>query len=138
MAHWIANAIVLAYQTQGVPCPPRVERTLEEECCFFLGWSHLRDIPYVVLPLRQIHMCNLDVDSADSAAGCGGHASPVLSNSLTVWVKRINSNIISPRKPCPIFHPSSCGGIRWLTMGAGRGSNSGALLGIPICRYVPT
>lgn len=64
------------------------------------------------------------------------YAFPVLSYSLTVWVKRNNSNRLSPCMPCPIFHPSSHGGIRWLTRGAGRVSNDGALLRIPIRRYI--
>lgn len=67
--------------------------------------------------LHMIPPCGRDVDSA-------------------VSLRKARNNRLSPCKPCPIFCPSSCGGIRWLTRVAGGVSNGGALLGIPIPRYV--
>ncbi len=37
MAHWIVDAITLAYQAQGVPCPLQVESSLYEKCSVLLG-----------------------------------------------------------------------------------------------------
>ncbi len=37
MAHWRVDAITLAYQAQGVPCPFRLRAHLYEKCSILLG-----------------------------------------------------------------------------------------------------
>ncbi len=37
MAHWIVDAITLAYQAQGVPCPFRLRAHSNEKCSVLLG-----------------------------------------------------------------------------------------------------